>query len=70
MVARGFGKTRPVAPDTLPNGSDNPDGRQKKRRVEITFTTAQWGEVSSRSKACSLPFLGVGDPFGSIAAAK
>ena len=41
MAARGFGKTRPVAPNTLPNGADNPDGRQKNRRVEITFTTAQ-----------------------------
>lgn len=41
MAARGFGKTRPVAPNTLPNGADNPEGRQKNRRVEITFTTAQ-----------------------------
>jgi outer membrane protein OmpA-like peptidoglycan-associated protein len=41
MTARGFGKTRPVAPNTLPNGADNPEGRQKNRRVEITFTTAQ-----------------------------
>jgi len=41
MVARGFGKTRPVAPNTLPNGADNPDGRQKNRRVEITFTTSR-----------------------------
>ena len=41
MTARGFGKTRPIAPNTLPNGADNPDGRQKNRRVEITFTTAQ-----------------------------
>jgi outer membrane protein OmpA-like peptidoglycan-associated protein len=41
MTARGFGKTRPFAPNTLPNGADNPDGRQKNRRVEITFTTAQ-----------------------------
>jgi outer membrane protein OmpA-like peptidoglycan-associated protein len=41
MAARGFGKTRPVAPNTMPNGADNSDGRQKNRRVEITFTTAQ-----------------------------
>ena len=41
MAASGFGKTRPVAPNTLPNGTDNPEGRQKNRRVEITFTTAQ-----------------------------
>ena len=41
LTARGFGKTRPIAANTLPNGADNPDGRQKNRRVEITFTTAQ-----------------------------
>ncbi len=41
MTARGFGKTRPIAPNTLPNGADNPDGRQKNRRVEMTFTTGQ-----------------------------
>src|SRR4051812_697264 len=32
---RGYGKTKPVAPNTLPNGKDNPDGRAKNRRVEI-----------------------------------
>jgi outer membrane protein OmpA-like peptidoglycan-associated protein len=41
MAARGFGRTRPVVSNTLPNGADNPDGRQKNRRVEITFITAQ-----------------------------
>ena len=35
FVAEGKGKSDPVAPNTLPNGSDNPDGRQKNRRVEI-----------------------------------
>ena len=39
MTIRGWGKTRPVAPNTLPNGADNPDGRQKNRRVEITVKT-------------------------------
>ena len=33
--AIGFGKSRPVAPNTKPDGSDNPDGRAKNRRVEI-----------------------------------
>jgi outer membrane protein OmpA-like peptidoglycan-associated protein len=41
MAARGFGKTRPVAANTQPNGADNPEGRQRNRRVEVTFTTAQ-----------------------------
>ena len=31
----GFGARNPVAPNTKPDGSDNPDGRQKNRRVEI-----------------------------------
>jgi outer membrane protein OmpA-like peptidoglycan-associated protein len=36
---RGWGETKPVAPNTNPNGSDNPAGRQKNRRVEITIRT-------------------------------
>lgn len=32
---RGFGSKKPVAPNTKPDGSDNPEGRQKNRRVEI-----------------------------------
>lgn len=34
--AKGYGETRPVAPNTLPNGKDNPDGRQLNRRTEFT----------------------------------
>jgi outer membrane protein OmpA-like peptidoglycan-associated protein len=34
---KGFGETRPVAPNTKPDGSDDPEGRQKNRRVEIVF---------------------------------
>jgi outer membrane protein OmpA-like peptidoglycan-associated protein len=39
MIACGFGKTKPVAPNTKPNGADDPEGRQKNRRVEITVKT-------------------------------
>lgn len=39
MTTRGWGKTRPVAPNTKPNGADDPEGRQKNRRVEITVKT-------------------------------
>ena len=35
FVARGFGSKRPVARNTKPDGSDDPAGRQKNRRVEI-----------------------------------
>lgn len=38
LAAEGFGETRPVAPNTRPDGSDDPDGRQKNRRVEIRIT--------------------------------
>jgi len=31
----GFGESKPVEPNTNPDGSDNPEGRQKNRRVEI-----------------------------------
>jgi outer membrane protein OmpA-like peptidoglycan-associated protein len=33
----GFGAKRPVAPNTHPDGSDDPEGRQKNRRVEIVI---------------------------------
>jgi len=35
MSTRGWGMAKPVAPNTLPNDKDNPEGRQKNRRVEI-----------------------------------
>jgi outer membrane protein OmpA-like peptidoglycan-associated protein len=35
--AQGFGETRPVAPNARADGSDDPDGRQKNRRVEIVI---------------------------------
>ncbi len=33
---RGWGKTKPIAPNSKPDGSDDPEGRAKNRRVEIT----------------------------------
>jgi outer membrane protein OmpA-like peptidoglycan-associated protein len=35
IATRGWGKTKPVAHNTKPDGSDDPDGRAKNRRVEI-----------------------------------
>src|SRR5262245_46240080 len=32
---RGYGRTMPVAPNTTADGKDNPEGRQKNRRVEV-----------------------------------
>jgi outer membrane protein OmpA-like peptidoglycan-associated protein len=39
IMTRGWGRTRPIAPNTKPNGADDPEGRQKNRRVEITVNT-------------------------------
>jgi outer membrane protein OmpA-like peptidoglycan-associated protein len=38
MKTRGWGKAKPIAPNTKADGSDDPDGRAKNRRVEITVT--------------------------------
>lgn len=38
LAAEGFGERRPVAPNAHPDGSDDPAGRQKNRRVEIRIT--------------------------------
>jgi len=37
VSTRGWGAEHPVAPNKHPNGSDDPEGRQKNRRVEITI---------------------------------
>ena len=34
---RGLGKSMPVAPNTTPDGKDDPEGRQRNRRVEVVF---------------------------------
>ena len=36
MSTRGWGEKKPVAPNAKPDGKDDPEGRQKNRRVEIT----------------------------------
>ena len=40
LSAKGFGPTRPVAPNARPDGADDPEGRQKNRRVEIRVRKA------------------------------
>jgi photosystem I P700 chlorophyll a apoprotein A2 len=37
LTSKGWGKTKPVAPNTRPDGKDDPEGRQKNRRVEIVL---------------------------------
>nr|WP_162988765.1 OmpA family protein [Pedobacter schmidteae] len=38
MTSKGYGETRPVAPNELPNGKDNPEGRALNRRTEFKVT--------------------------------
>lgn len=35
LVAKGYGKHNPIAPNSNPNGTDNPEGRQRNRRTEF-----------------------------------
>lgn len=35
LAAKGYGPSMPVAPNTKPDGSDNPEGRALNRRVEL-----------------------------------
>lgn len=37
MITRGYGESVPVAVNTKADGTDNPEGRQKNRRVEIVI---------------------------------
>lgn len=40
LATKGFGERNPVAPNQLPDGSDDPAGRQKNRRVDILLAKA------------------------------
>lgn len=39
LNVRGFGKSRPVVPNQQADGSDDPEGRQRNRRVEVVINT-------------------------------
>jgi len=38
MTSKGYGETKPVAPNQLANGKDNPEGRALNRRTEFKVT--------------------------------
>ena len=38
---KAYGKRMPIAPNTTSDGQDDPEGRQKNRRVEIVFETCK-----------------------------
>jgi outer membrane protein OmpA-like peptidoglycan-associated protein len=35
LQSKGYAETEPIAPNTHPDGSDNPEGRAKNRRTEF-----------------------------------
>jgi outer membrane protein OmpA-like peptidoglycan-associated protein len=39
MRGQGMGSKKPIAYNTMPDGSDNPEGRAQNRRVEIRFSS-------------------------------
>jgi outer membrane protein OmpA-like peptidoglycan-associated protein len=47
MVPMGYGETKHIAPNQNPDGSDNPDGRQMNRRIELTIVDVGGGTVIS-----------------------
>lgn len=44
LIAKGYGSERPIAPNFKPDGSDNPEGRDKNRRTEFQIV----GTLSSQ----------------------
>ncbi|WP_349315847.1 OmpA family protein [Chitinophaga sp. MM2321] len=41
LIAKGYGKSHPIAPNSLPNHKDNPEGRQMNRRTEFKVLSKQ-----------------------------
>ena len=35
LKAKGYGESKPIARNTNPDGTDNPEGRQRNRRTEF-----------------------------------
>lgn len=48
LSTRGWGKDKPVAANTGPGGKDDPQGRQKNRRVEITMTRQEVARAAQK----------------------
>lgn len=48
LVARGYGESKPVARNTNPDGTDNPEGRARNRRTE--FRILKMGPVQDKKE--------------------
>jgi peptidoglycan-associated lipoprotein len=46
LKAKGYGSGSPIAPNTNPDGTDNPAGREKNRRTEFRIV----GTVGSQAE--------------------
>lgn len=49
LVAKGYGESMPIAPNTHPDGSDNPVGRAKNRRTEFKIIGVLDAEIINDS---------------------
>ncbi len=47
LVAKGYGSTQPIAFNTMPDGKDNPEGRQQNRRIIFKVT----GQLNTSANA-------------------
>lgn len=41
LIVRSSGEQHPIAPNTYPDGRDNPEGRARNRRVELTIESGE-----------------------------
>lgn len=49
LVAKGYGESRPIARNTNPDGTDNPEGRQKNRRTEFKILEVDTSKLKEKS---------------------
>jgi outer membrane protein OmpA-like peptidoglycan-associated protein len=54
-LVQGWGKKKPIAPNTKPDGKDNPQGRQANRRVEIVIDTCKKLEAAGATPPSAVP---------------
>lgn len=50
LVAKGYGESRPIARNTNPDGTDNPEGRQKNRRTEFKIISINKARKLNKDK--------------------
>lgn len=46
LIAKGYGESKPIAPNSNPDGTDNPEGRRKNRRTEFRII----GSIDQQTK--------------------